>query len=129
MRVLVCGGRAYGDAAKVFGMLDELHWRRPITQIIQGGAAGADAIARAWAETAGVKVRTYTGVRTESGKSSWSKGNQRMLDEGKPQLVVAFPGVRRTADMVRRAKRAEVTVLEVFADAADCHGDARQRRK
>jgi hypothetical protein len=114
MRVLVCGGRAYGDAAKVFGMLDELHWRRPITQIIQGGAAGADAIARAWAETAGVKVRTYTGVRTESGKSSWSKGNQRMLDEGKPQLVVAFPGVRRTADMVRRAKRAEVTVLEVF---------------
>lgn len=27
-----------------------------------------------------------------------------MLDEGKPDLVIAFPGGRGTADMVNRAK-------------------------
>jgi len=113
MRVLVCGGRAYEDADNVFGVLDELHWRHPITSIIQGGAAGADAIARQWAKDRCITFQTITGGRTPTGKSSWSKGNQRMLDEGKPELDVAFPGVRRTTNMVRRAKSAGVTVLEI----------------
>jgi predicted Rossmann-fold nucleotide-binding protein len=39
--------------------------------------------------------------------------NQRMIDEGKPDLVVAFPGGSGTADMVRRAKRASIEVMEV----------------
>jgi UDP-N-acetylmuramoylalanine-D-glutamate ligase len=38
-----------------------------------------------------------------------------MLDVGKPDLVVAFPGGRGTADMVRRAKEAGVEVIEVPA--------------
>lgn len=39
--------------------------------------------------------------------------NQRMLDEGKPDLVVAFPGDKGTADMVRRARTASLEVLEI----------------
>jgi hypothetical protein len=38
--------------------------------------------------------------------------NQEMLDAA-PDLVVAFPGGRRTADMVRRAKRVNVKVIEI----------------
>jgi hypothetical protein len=37
--------------------------------------------------------------------------NQAMLDYGKPDLVVAFPGGKGTADMVRRARVAGVKVL------------------
>lgn len=33
--------------------------------------------------------------------------------EGKPDLVVAFPGGRGTADMVKRARAAGVEVIEV----------------
>jgi hypothetical protein len=36
-----------------------------------------------------------------------------MLDEGKPDLVVAFPGAGRTKDMVRRAVKAGVAIHEV----------------
>jgi hypothetical protein len=36
-----------------------------------------------------------------------------MLEEGKPDVVVALPGGRGTADMVRRAKDAGVKVIEV----------------
>jgi hypothetical protein len=36
-----------------------------------------------------------------------------MLDDGKPELVVAFPGGRGTADMMRRAREAGVEVIEV----------------
>jgi hypothetical protein len=36
-----------------------------------------------------------------------------MLLEGKPDLVVAFPGGKGTADMVRRARKANVPVKEI----------------
>jgi ABC-type sugar transport system substrate-binding protein len=39
-----------------------------------------------------------------------------MLDEGKPDIVVAFPGGTGTADMVRRARKAGVVVIEVTND-------------
>ena len=40
-----------------------------------------------------------------------------VLDEGKPDLVVAFPGGKGTADMVRRGRQAGVEVIEVTYDA------------
>jgi len=36
-----------------------------------------------------------------------------MLDEGRPTLVVEFPGGRGTADLIRRARSAGVEVIEV----------------
>lgn len=39
-----------------------------------------------------------------------------MIDEGKPDLVVALPGGRGTADMVRRAKKHGIEVVEVKND-------------
>src|SRR5262249_16770583 len=42
----------------------------------------------------------------ELGKKAGPLRNQRMLDEGKPDLVVAFPGGGGTKDMVRRAVQA-----------------------
>jgi len=114
MRILVCGGRRYDDRTKVFDVLDTLNYRTPITVVLQGGASGADSLARDWADERGIEVQTYVSGTTQDGRASWSRGNQWMLDEGRPNLVVAFPGVRRTADMVLRAKSAGVTVIEVF---------------
>ena len=42
------------------------------------------------------------------GKKAGPLRNQQMLEEGKPDLVVAFPGGNGTADMVRRAKKANI---------------------
>jgi phosphoribosylformylglycinamidine (FGAM) synthase-like amidotransferase family enzyme len=39
-----------------------------------------------------------------------------MLDESMPHLVIAFPGGRGTADMVKRSKAAGVHVLEVLME-------------
>jgi hypothetical protein len=36
-----------------------------------------------------------------------------MLEEGKPDLVVAFPGGRGTANMVKQVRGTGVNVLEV----------------
>lgn len=39
--------------------------------------------------------------------------NARMIAEGKPDIVLAFPGGRGTANMVAQARKAGVRVIEI----------------
>ena len=41
--------------------------------------------------------------------------NRRMLEEGRPDLVIAFPGGKGTANMVRIALQAGIQVREIHA--------------
>jgi hypothetical protein len=111
MKVLVCGGRDYSDRERVFAILDELHRRHNITQIIEGGARGADALARDWANHRGVEVRTFPADWERYGKSAGFRRNQQMLDEGQSDGAVVFPGGRGTADMQRRASAVIQTLI------------------
>ena len=111
MRVLVCGGRDFQDARQMYSWLDGL-LPRP-TLIIQGGAFGADAIASEWAYKRDVLERQFPADWKKHGRAAGPIRNQQMLEEGKPELVVAFPGGIGTADMVRRARAAGVRVLVV----------------
>jgi hypothetical protein len=110
-RVLVCGGRDFSDKALAFRVLDGLHARQPITALIEGGARGADTIGREWAiQYRSIVVRTFPADWATHGRAAGPIRNQQMLDEGRPDLVVAFPGGKGTADMVRRAKEAGVPI-------------------
>lgn len=112
MRTLVCGGRDFPDRRLVYDRLDVLHAFRPISVLIVGGALGVDTLAADWAAYREVKRETYMADWERHGRAAGPIRNQRMLDEGKPQLVVAFRGGAGTADMVRRARKAGVEVLE-----------------
>lgn len=109
MRVLVCGGRDYRSRGTVFHTLTELH---PSVVIHGGCPTGADAFAQEWASPV-VPIEMYAAEWDKHGKAAGPIRNQRMIDEGKPDLVVAFPGGRGTADMVRRARKAGIPVREV----------------
>jgi len=114
MRVLVCGGRDFSDRTLLKATLDHL----APSVVISGGARGADALAAEWAEATGwnvggVHLEEFPADWTAHGKAAGPIRNQQMLDEGKPDLVVAFPGGRGTADMVRRARAAGVEVREI----------------
>lgn len=112
-RVLVCGGRDYHDVRTLTRVLDSLD--PPPTLIIQGGAFGADACASEWAYKRNVLERQFPADWKTHGRAAGPIRNQQMLDDGKPDLVVAFPGGTGTADMVRRAKAAGLKVIEVKA--------------
>jgi predicted Rossmann-fold nucleotide-binding protein len=114
MRILVCGGRDYEDAASIERALDALHAARGITLIIEGGAAGADSHARAWASARGIDVRTFYADWKTYGRRAGPLRNARMLDEGRPDGVVAFPGGRGTADMIRQAQTAGLKVWRPY---------------
>lgn len=112
-RVLVCGGRAYADRGELQRRLNALLSRHRALCIVEGGAQGADALAREWAIATGADLHQYEADWKRHGKAAGPIRNQRMLDESKPDLVLAFPGGKGTADMVRRARAARVPVMEI----------------
>lgn len=116
--VLVCGGRDYRDTSKVRTILDGFaHDKGPII-LVQGGASGADELARQWARRQNESTLHWMINDPADFKSLGRKAgpirNQRMLDEHQPDIVIAFPGGRGTDDMVRRAEKAGVPVERIY---------------
>lgn len=112
MKVLVCGGRDYNDYGNVKAHLDALHDMEPITEIIHGGASGADTLAGLWATQNNVKLNIFPAEWEKHGRAAGPIRNTIMLEVGKPELVLAFRGGRGTANMVKQAEDAGVEVME-----------------
>lgn len=110
MKVLVCGGRNFKDREAVFSTLDTIHAEHPITSIIQGGATGADTWAAGWAFEQKIECLCFSPDWETHGKAAGPIRNQEMLTDGKPDLIVAFPGGNGTADMVKKAKAAGIRI-------------------
>jgi hypothetical protein len=115
MRALVCGGRDFAKRE----WIEEILSREQPSVIIEGGARGADQMAREWGWRHGIPVLTFVADWETYGRAAGPIRNQRMIDQGEPDVVIAFPGGRGTADMIERALRAGIkvhTVLEISAN-------------
>lgn len=115
MRVIVCGGRDYRNGAFIWRKLDELHSAKKFTALMQGGATGADHIAKEWASTKiGLERWVCKADWEKHGKAAGPIRNAKML-EWKPDLVVAFPDPetesRGTWNMVKLAREAGVETI------------------
>jgi hypothetical protein len=112
LRPIVCGGRDYRDETSIFSALDRVHARFGIACIIEGAASGADHMAYNWAKSRGVEVIEFAADWKTHGRSAGPRRNRQMLNEGRPNGVVAFPGGRGTADMVAAAGAFGIPVWE-----------------
>ena len=113
VRVLVCGGRDYTNREDFFWHMTHTAVGWAEWTIISGCAKGADSLAIDFANTYNLDCLKFPADWKKHGRGAGPIRNQQMLDEGKPDLVVAFPGGTGTADMVRRAKNAGVKVIEI----------------
>lgn len=112
MRILVFGGRDYSDRGAVYRALDRLHEKRGISAVIHGAARGADSLGGEWARARDVAELPFPADWSGLGRKAGPIRNQQMLDEGKPDGAVAFPGGRGTADMRGRCEAAGIKVWE-----------------
>lgn len=128
-RVLICGGRDFTGKKNYILLaqfMDRLCYDRgwitpphesgvwlPLVHVIAGGAKGADTAAIDWATWNWISFKEYPADWDKYGKSAGYIRNKQMLDEGKPDLVVAFPGGKGTAMMVDIAKKAGVETIIV----------------
>jgi hypothetical protein len=128
VRALVCGGRDYTNwpffSATLGRLLSDYYVYNPTVNapygnwcwdlvIISGKAPGADTMAEQWALLNYVSAEIYPADWESHGKRAGYLRNKQMLEEGHPDLVIAFPGGKGTAMMVRLAKDAGVNVIEV----------------
>lgn len=113
--VLICGGRTFCDHILFNKTMDKIHKERGVTHVLQGGAKGADYFAHVWSAKRGIRETVFNAEWKKYGKSAGPIRNRVMLDEGRPDLVVAFPGGTGTAHMVAYAwkKGIETIVVEL----------------
>lgn len=109
-RILICGSRGLTaeDVLKMKKVIDKLP---EDTFVIEGGAPGADQAAYIFARRRGFDIQEF--------KADWRLGKQagfvrniQMLEEGKPDRVIAFhknnsPG---TAHTIEQAKIRDIPV-------------------
>ena len=116
IRVLICGGRDWTRHDATFKLLDDYHQAHPISVVIHGAARGADTLANEWAQSRGIPIIPFPVTSQEwrtIGRSAGHVRNQRMLDQGKPDVVIAFPGGNGTRGMKQKARTARVPVVEM----------------
>lgn len=120
MKVLVCGGRDYGahqnDWPFFCDVMAAILRHATVELIIHGAAKGADLMGQNWAMWHKVPEKAYPALWGTHGKAAGPIRNSLMLEDGKPDLVVAMLGGNGTADMVRKAKAAGVPVVQSVAD-------------
>lgn len=109
MRVLVCGSREFNDYELLKRTLNDYN----ITEIIHGAARGADTLAGRYSGEAGIPVRTFPAEWDLYGNRAGPIRNTRMLREGQPDMVIAFPTAssRGTRDMITQSRKAGVEVM------------------
>ena len=121
-KMLVCGGRDYDDVPWMWMQLDRIALERGVKCVIDGGQkhmlpgrgmVGADYWANQWALARGLSTEQYFAAWLELGKAAGPIRNKHMLDVGKPDFIVAFPGGKGTANMMMLGKVAGVEVIEI----------------
>lgn len=122
MRVIVCGGRDYGknpdgsdndvEMDFLFDYLMDILLEHPNMTVIQGEARGADALAKLWANFMKVPVVSFPADWKKYGNRAGPVRNLQMIEEGKPDLVVAFRGGAGTTNMIKQALFNNIKVIK-----------------
>ena len=113
MRIIVSGSRSHCDLQLVERELDKLHRRMLIHVVIHGCCGDQAGAIEHWARSNGIAVVRYPPNWERFGHQGEILRNSFMLEDSRPDLVVAFPGGHSTADLLLRARRAGIAVLEI----------------
>jgi hypothetical protein len=95
--------------------LEALHGSRGIALLIHGASRGAEKLADAWAKARGVPVQSCPADWKAHGRSAGPIRDTVMFADHRPTLVLAFPGGRGTANVVKKAGDYGVPVMQEAA--------------
>ena len=119
MRFLVCGGRDFGLSNEEWWFIHETlsklitYEKYDYLIVIHGAAPGADSAAGDWAKMNDIPCVAFPADWDKYGLGAGPIRNKQMLDEGKPDWIIAFPGGTGTANMISQGKRRGVKVKQI----------------
>lgn len=115
MRLSIVGGRNFNDYAllanTIFSSLCPLDF---ITEIISGGAKGADTLGANFAENNDISLKVFPAEWDKYGKRAGFIRNQTIVDNC--DIVLAFWNGKSkgTADTIEKAKRAKKPTFIIY---------------
>ena len=109
MKLLICGGRDFNN----YEMLDEAIKELPLIPfiIIEGGAEGADSLARQWAINNKIHYAEVPALWDQFGKPAGQLRNN-IMGMLKPDHCLAMPGGNGTHHMICVCKSLKISVTE-----------------
>lgn len=111
MRLILAGGRHLDDAALIRRALSRAHSLHPLTVLIHGGTGTLGATADDWAREMRLHLVRYPANWRAFGKRAGAIRNAFMLEDSRPDMLLALPGGTDTADLVALAHNAGLPVI------------------
>ncbi|KAA3650164.1 MAG: DUF2493 domain-containing protein [Proteobacteria bacterium] len=107
MKLIIAGGRDYRFTSKDIEQLNRLE---NITEVVSGGAQGADNEGEQWATEQGIPIKIFKADWKKYGRGAGPKRNQAMADYA--DALALFPGGKGTDNMYQQAQKAGLVVYD-----------------
>lgn len=111
-RLIIAGGRRYIPQTRDEQIITATVERLGVTEIISGGADGADEMGERYAKAMGIPLRVFPADWRRHGKKAGPMRNREMALQADACLL--FPGGAGTADMRRAASEMGLEVVEAY---------------
>lgn len=111
MKLIIAGGRDYTMTPADILYLDELHAQHRITEVISGGATGADAGGEQWAIRNRINLIRMPAEWAKYGRRAGPRRNRDMALYA--DAVVLFPGGAGTRSMYKEAQKAHIQIFDM----------------
>lgn len=111
MKLIICGGRNYHFTESDIQILNDLHRKHKITEVVSGACRGADQEGECWAKLNDIPVKQFMPAWDDKGSAAGPIRNQAMANYA--EACICFPGGHGTQDMKRRAEEKGLITFEV----------------
>lgn len=112
MKTIIAGGRDYQFTKFDELILRELHFQWGFTEVVSGGAVGADSCGEAWAAGwANLPIKQFKADWDNHGIKAGPIRNRQMAEYA--DLCILFPGGKGTASMKREAERMLLPIIVI----------------
>ncbi len=117
MKAIIAGGREYHLNAIDISSLESIHRDIKITQVVSGGAKGADTCGELWAKAQNIPVKRFPADWNHLGKSAGYIRNEQMAQYS--QVCILFPGGKGTDHMFDLAKKYKLVMFDFRTQVVD----------
>lgn len=110
MKLIIAGGRDYQFNDSDYEKLNRIHEKHRVTEVVSGGATGADRCGEVWADAQNIKITRFPADWNKHGKAAGPIRNKQMADYA--QALVTFAGGRGTRNMIKQAKENMLMIFD-----------------
>lgn len=110
MRLIIAGSRSLTNPQDLLDALDASGFQP--TVVLSGWAAGVDFLGEQWAHRHGIPVEPYPANWRCHGMAAGPLRNETMAQKGEALLAVWDGKSRGTMDMLRKARKYGLTIVE-----------------